>query len=298
MNGLPRVLLVTRATELSRLVATHGTLGQARFFLKARGQPIEPVLEAHARQEEALAAARRAIPDEWRSVRIDRTELSRFVFEPADVVVALGQDGLVANVAKYLSGQRVIGVNPDPTSYEGVLVRHPTRTLAELLRATLAERASVEARTMVQARADDGQTLTALNEIFVGHRTHQSARYVLCVREREERQSSSGLIVSTGTGATGWARSIHHDRRPEWALPKPTERTLSFFVREAWPSVSTGAELTAGLLSEGERLEVRSQMNDGGVLFGDGIEDDRVELRFGACVTVARAAHALALVVA
>lgn len=297
MSGPPRVLLVTRPTELSRLVAMHGTLGQARFFLKARGQSEEPLHEAQARQDEALAAAKRAVPGEWRLVRIDRSELSRFVFEPEDVVVAVGQDGLVANVAKYLSSQRVIGVNPDPARYEGVLVRHAPSVLTELLRATVAERVTIEARTMVEARTDDGQSLTALNEIYVGQRTHQSSRYVLRVGAREERQSSSGIIVSTGTGATGWARSIHRERKSGLALPRPTDRLLAFFVREAWPSISTGAELTAGLLKDDQSLEVRSEMNDGGVLFGDGIEEDRIEVRFGAEVRVARARHELQLVI-
>jgi len=55
-----------------------------------------------------------AIPSDWRRARVDRADLDRFLFEPEDVVVAVGQDGLVANVAKYLTGQPVIGCNPDP----------------------------------------------------------------------------------------------------------------------------------------------------------------------------------------
>ena len=45
-------------------------------------------------------------------------------FGPEDVIIAVGQDGLVANVAKYLDGQPVVGVNPDPQRNPGVLVRH------------------------------------------------------------------------------------------------------------------------------------------------------------------------------
>ena len=300
MSGPPRVLLVTRPTELSQLVAMHGTLGQARFFLKARGRPVEPLIEADARQREALLCARRAIPSEWRSASVERAELSRFVFEPGDLVVAVGQDGLVANVAKYLHAQRVIGVNPDPSLFDGVLARHAPAALPELLRATVAGRVRMEERTMVEAALDDGQQLRALNEIFVGHRTHQSARYTLCLdtdgARREERQSSSGMIVSTGTGATGWARSIHRERSSVWALPAPTDDALSFFVREAWPSGHTNTTLTEGLLEGDGAIEVRSEMNDGGVLFGDGIEGDRLELRFGATVRLRRATDRLRLV--
>ena len=104
---------------------------------------------------------------------------------------------------------------------------------------------------MVRARLGDGQTLLALNEIFVGHRTHQSARYRIAFGGRAERHSSSGLIVATGTGATGWAKSIAHDRRAAPALPEPLVRELAFLVREAWASVTTGDTLTDGRVARG-----------------------------------------------
>src|SRR5215213_4262310 len=78
-------------------------------------------------------------------------------------VLELGQDGLVANVAKYLDGQPVIGLNPDPGRVPGVLVRHPPEAAADLL----SDLARVEHRTMVRAALDDGQEVLALNEVFV-----------------------------------------------------------------------------------------------------------------------------------
>ena len=134
---------------------------------------------------------------------------------------------------------------------------------------------------MATARLDDGQSLLALNEVFVGHRSHQSARYRIRLAGREERQSSSGLIVATGTGATGWARSINGERAHPLALPGPTDRALALFVREPFPSVSTGTSLDGGLVGRGGQLEVVSEMDDGGVVFGDGIEDDRLDFAWG-----------------
>jgi hypothetical protein len=223
---------------------------------------------------------------------VTRADLDRFLFEPEDVVVAVGPDGLVANVAKYVRGQRVIGVNPSPALYDGVLVRHPPQAVSDLL----GPGASIEERTMVEARTNDGQTLVALNELFVGHRTHQSARYLLGFAGRSERHSSSGLICATGTGATGWARSIALGRADAPPAPAPTAPELVFLVREAWPSVRTGTSVVAGVVGAAAELTVRSEMNEGGVVFGDGIEDDRLELPYGQVVTLRRSARTLRLV--
>ena len=289
---LPRAVLVERPTEYSELLARHGTREQARFFLHARDRTLEEVEGRHRALAAARATVLAAIPADWRRAAVSRPELDRFLFEPDDVVVVLGQDGLVANVAKYLAGQPVVGLNVEP----GVLVPHVPAAAADLLADVAAGRAALQHRTMAAARLDDGQELLALNEVFVGHASHQSARYTLALGERAERQSSSGLIVTTGTGATGWAASIHRERHSGLALPAPEDDRLAFFVREPWPSAWTGTSLDEGELGAGGLLSVQSEMNDGGVVFGDGIEGDRLELDWGRRVEVGVAAAKLRLV--
>jgi hypothetical protein len=260
-------------------------------------QSLDILEHRHRLQLEAMAVARDAIPTRWRQTRVDRSDLSRFLFEPADIVLAVGQDGLVANVAKYLRSQIIVGVNPDPAQYDGVLVRHAAADVADLLAAVAADRARIEDRTMVCASLDDGQQLLALNEVFLGHRTHQSARYRIQAGSVQERQSSSGVIVATGTGATGWAFSIRRQRAACGAPPAPCERRLSFYVREPFPSVSTAADLWDGDVAGDTALTVVSEMNDGGVVFGDGIEDDRLEFPWGASARVRIADRALRLAI-
>lgn len=288
----PRVVIVHRRTELDELIGRHGTRGQVDFFLKTRGRDLAELDARYEANRLALEVVGRAIPTEWRRGSIERSDLDRFVFEPEDIVVVVGQDGLVANVAKYLDGQPVIGVNPEPDRNPGVLVQHAPAAVADLLRGA----GAVELRTMVEARTDDGQRLRALNEIFVGHPSHQSARYRLSLQGGPtERQSSSGLIVSTGTGATGWCRSTWLERHSTIVLPVPVERRLVWFVREAWPSPATGADLTEGELGAGDlRIEVET---DGLVVFGDGIESDRIAVSWGQVVEIGLSARQLHLVV-
>jgi NAD kinase len=223
MTLAPRVVIVHRRTELDELVARHGTLGQVAFFLSTRGRDLGEVSERHEAMQVALRTVAAAIPLDWRRGRIERADLGQFLFAPEDIVVVVGQDGLVANVAKYLDGQPVIGIDPSPARNVGVLVRHRPDEAGELLRAHDA----VEERVMVEACADDGQRLVALNEIYLGHPSHQTARYQLMPPgSAAEHQASSGLIVATGTGSTGWCRSVWLERRSGLALPGPTEQRL------------------------------------------------------------------------
>jgi hypothetical protein len=278
----PRVVVVSRRSELDELLARHGTRGAAAYFLKQRGRDLDQVTARHEAQRAALTEVGGAVPADWRRGHVERADLPRFLFAPEDIIVAVGQDGLVANVAKYLDGQPVIGVDPEPGRNAGVLVRHPASAVGKLLRGGFRR----QERTMVTARLDDGQELSGLNEIYIGHAGHQSARYVITTPTGDrERQSSSGLIVGTGTGATGWCASIARDRAGAPPLPAPGADALCWFVREAWPSPATGVQHVSGLLAPGGVLELTSE-SERLVIFADGLESDALELAWGQRVTI------------
>ncbi|MEU7617088.1 hypothetical protein AB0M91_00815 [Micromonospora rifamycinica] len=295
----PRVVVVRRPSELDELLARHGTRAAAQWYLRARGRDLAEVIDRHEALQAALTAVAAAVPAEWRRGTVDRDDLPRFLFGPEDVVVAVGPDGLVANVAKYLGGQPVVGVDPEPGRNAGVLVRCTGDQVAALLPAVVAGTAPLRHRVMVRATLDDGQELVGLNEVYVGHPSHQSARYLLDVasdgRPRRERQSSSGVVVGTGTGATGWCASIARGRPTALALPAPQEAALCWFVREAWPSPVTGVDLVAGRLDGTGALELTAE-SDGLVAFADGLEADRLTLRWGQRIRLDVAPGRLALV--
>jgi len=293
-----RAVVVHRPTEYEELLATHGTRPQIRFFLESRDRSSDEVDAHHALQVDAVQRVTAAIPADWRRGIVGRDDLDRYLFGPEDVVLVVGQDGLVANVAKYLDEQPVIGVDPAPGWNAGVLVRHTGSRAAAMLDAIGRGAVPVtDARTMVEAATDDGQMLRALNEVFIGHPTHQSARYLISAPgHAEERQSSSGVLVGTGTGSTGWLRSAWLERKSHIELPSPTDRSLAWFVREAWPSPVTGTTAVEGLLSSDQRLSVVSG-TDRLVVFGDGIERDAIALRWGQSCDIGVAVTQLHLVV-
>ena len=56
---------------------------------------------------------------------------------------------------------------------------------------------------------------------------------------------------------------------------------LFYFVREPFPSVGLGTELTTGRVANGSSLAVTSEMAQSGVIFSDGIIQDAIEFHAG-----------------
>lgn len=296
-----KVVLVTRKTRLEELLARHHTAAQAKFYVEHLGADFDE----YQREHEAYLAARRttieALETHGRYQIIERAFLPNFLFAPQDVVLALGQDGVVANTMKYLDGQPLVGLNPEPARYDGILLPFRPLELPALLPELLADRRPFKEVTMAKATLTDQQVLYAVNDLFIGPRSHTSARYEIRHGEEAETQSSSGVIVSTGLGSTAWMRSIitgstaiagallHRkggfDYRP---LPWNADR-LQFAVREPFPSKTSQVGLAFGEIGEKDALTLRSLMPENGVIFSDGIEADRLEFNSGteAKITVA-----------
>jgi hypothetical protein len=229
---------------------------------------------------------------------VDRALVPNFVFGADDIVVALGQDGLVANTMKYLDGQPLIGVNPEPTRWDGLLLPFAASDLPALLGDVAAGRRPTRSVTLAEARLSDGQVLRAANDLFIGPRSHTSALYDIALGERRESQSSSGLIVSTGLGSSAWIKSIVTGSMGiaravrgacadfDYQAFAWDAQRLDFAVREPFPSRSSTAELVYGQVTAGQPLTLRSRMPEHGVIFSDGMEADYLQFTAGmeACI--------------
>jgi NAD kinase len=305
-----RLVLVTRQTELEALVDRFQTRSQAEFYLTRAGHDFASIQSKHDRYQASLGAVRAGIPADLKLQVIERRALPQYRFEAKDVVVSLGQDGLVANVAKYLDGQPLVAVNPDPQTIDGILLPVSVAGFARTLTRTLTAAAEVIAVTMAEAKLSDGQTIRAVNDLFIGAASHASARYRIGLAGKVEEQSSSGLIVSTGVGSTGWLRSIYagalavvRQINPDLpAIPEPSPSAwnspaLIFNVREPWPSMTTQTTLVSGAIDALAHLEVVSRMPEGGIIFGDGIQSDYLEFNSGTAAKIGIADTHLNLVI-
>lgn len=290
MDGIDRLILVTRATPMREAVARFATRDQARFVMeRSRAGSFSPLQTYEERFERAREAILRAVPSDVKVREVDREFLPNYVFAPGDLVATLGPDGLVVNVAKYLAGQPIVAFNPDPSTIDGVLVPF----VAEQAPALFRQRGfRLRRLTMARITLSDGQELHAVNDLFIGQRTHVSARYRLSFGDRSEEQSSSGIVVSTGAGSTGWYRSLvtgaaglSDAEVPPYQWDAEAEE-LRFTVREPFVTRASAAGIVHGRLVPGSGLEIASTMAQGGTIFSDGMEDDYLPFDSGAVATV------------
>lgn len=292
-----KVVLVTRHTRIEDLIARFHTLDQARFYVEHLGADFSDYVTEHENYLTARRTVESTLVSCGRVQLLDRGFLPTYLFAPDDVVVALGQDGVVANTLKYLTGQPLVGVNPDPRRYDGVLLPFQPADLAKILPQVLADRRATKNVTMAKASLSDGQQLYAVNDLFIGPKSHTSARYELHVGPRSEMQSSSGIIVSTGLGSTAWMKSIVTGSLAvaQGLGAKPTDALnrmpwdapyLRFAVREPFPSVATQTALVFGTTDVKTPLKVLSMMPENGVIFSDGIESDFLAFNSGIVATI------------
>jgi NAD kinase len=318
-----KIVLVTRPTRLGELIARFNTVAQARFYVEHLGADFSDYQAEDETYRLALQQVEMSLATLGRVQTVDRKFLPNFTFGPDDFIVTLGQDGLVANTLKYLDGQPVMGINPDPARWDGQLLPFRVGDIRKILPEVFARRRQTRLVTMVQGTLNNGQTMYAVNDLFIGPKSHASARYIIQLGDMSEAHSSSGVVVSTGLGSTGWLKSLltgaaaitqsAGTARAQEAMQQllPGERHeaqargrlklnvktefawdadyLRFTVREPFPTRNTGATLVFGKVTAKAPLTLISQMPENGVIFSDGIEKDFLEFNSGtkAVITVA-----------
>jgi len=312
----PGIVVVTRKTRMEGLLARWSTKPAARFALVqsrkrelARAGHYDERSVAHAAEadyqdldredvsyHEATARLRSDFDFDVPVQFVDREYLPNLDFGRYVVVVVVGQDGLVANTAKYVGDVPIVAVNPEPSRFDGVLLPFRLANARSAVARVLEQRARARSVTLAEVNLQDGQKLLAFNDLFVGCSSHVSARYSLRAGMQQEAQSSSGIIVATGAGSTGWLSSVFNlaggIARSLGGSPQPRpqlsweDRKLAWVVREPFVSKVSQAGLVFGMLPEGQELVIESQMSSGGVIFSDGIESDFLEFNGGAIARV------------
>lgn len=298
-----KVILITRKTRLDEVIAKFNTLDQAKFYVESLGADFSDYQLEDKIYKRAVLDVESELQKLARVQIIDRDYVPNFIFGKNDIIVVVGQDGLVANTLKYLDNQPVVAINPDPTRWDGILLPFKVTDANLIVKDLFNSNRQQKEITFAKVETNNGQYMYGVNDLFIGPKSHTSARYIISVENKKEQQSSSGIIISTGLGSTGWLSSIVtgakriHDHEHakagtieegytgfDWAA-----NYLCYSIREPFPSNVTGTNLVFGKITKGNKMTIESLMAQHGVIFSDGIEADFIEFNSGTTATISLA---------
>lgn len=289
-------IIVKNKTRLELLTERFNTKAQARFYIERSGGVFEDYQKEHEKFHDSLSLIQRQLSRVIKNKVVERNFLPSFLFNNNQVVIVIGQDGLVANTAKYVNGIPIIAVNPDSELYDGVLLPFNSSNFISAVEGVIANEFNAKMVAMAEAALKDGQRLLAFNDLFIGAASHVSARYKISYNHKTEEHSSSGIIVSTKAGSTGWLSSIFNmafgmqqfleKGGTKKKIAKLNDDQLMFTVREPFGSKKTQTGIIAGLLAGETKLVLESYMPANGVIFSDGVETDFLHFNSGAIATI------------
>jgi len=284
-------IIVKNKTRLETLIERFNTKAQAKFYIERSGGDFTDYEKEYEIFYSSLSLVQRSLSTVLKNKIVERSFLPSFIFSDKQVVVTVGQDGLVANTAKYVKEIPIVAINPDPERFDGVLLPFTADNFIETVKKVITNHYSSKLASFAEASLNDGQRLLAFNDLFIGASSHVSARYKLTYNNKTEEHSSSGIIVSTQAGTTGWLSSIfnmsygiHKFIEKDGSKNKRVklkDNQLMFAVREPFASKKTQINVTAGIIGGESKLLVESFMPNNGLIFSDGIESDFLRFNSG-----------------
>lgn len=335
---IENAIIVRNKTRLEQLTERFNTQAQAKFYIKQsqekfyskkgdnnkfsgiklkksnnldRVKAVSNDFSDYEKENEAfydtIDEVQKLISQKLKVKVLDQTYLTNYIFTEKDMVIVIGQDGLVANTAKYVGNRPIIAINPDPERYDGVLLPFNAYNFMPAIERVLSGNFDKTEVTLAEVKLNDGQRLLAFNDFYIGVSSHASSRYQISYATRTENHSSSGIIVSTGAGSTGWISSVFNMTNGmirEFLkgevinfspLPKD-ERKLLFVVREPFVSKTSQANIVVGEIFEGSMLVIESLMPQNGIIFSDGIQSDFLNFNSGSIAEIGVAAEKAILV--
>lgn len=288
-------IIIKNKTRLESLIERFNTKAQAKFYIENLGGDFSDYELEDSNFHRSLNSLQTQLSKIIKHKTVDRDYLPSYIFSENNLIIVIGQDGLVANTAKYSNNVPIVAVNPDINRFDGVLLPFDTSNFLQGVISVLENKATNKILRFAEAKLNDNQRLLAFNDLFIGASSHISARYRISFNNETEEQSSSGLIISTPAGSTGWLSSIFNmaygianmfEDNLKLKRPKLKENQLLFAVREPFKSIRTQIGITSGIVQNSNKLIIESLMPSKGVIFSDGIEKDFLNFNSGSIAEI------------
>lgn len=238
-----QVLIVIKRTKFELDMEKYN--GDLEFYKKLtaiQNNSFDRIYFSHLRQ----LASRRTLQEEIfpNGTFIFRKGLDALDISKFDLVVALGGDNHFTYVAHHSKDVPILGCNSDEKTSFGALLSFTPETLKSTLKENW-KNTQTENWSMIYGEIEyiDGtkvQTIPCVSEISIRNDNPDlTSRYILYYDNIVEEQKSSGLLLYTGAGYTGWymsctgLKSINPKNFPKDAnFFKAYSRELSYKARK------------------------------------------------------------------
>ncbi|MDH4127467.1 MAG: hypothetical protein OEV44_01850 [Spirochaetota bacterium] len=226
----------------------------------------EVIVESHDEQQKCIQLAKDLLPN------VDflyTDELNKELTENKELIISIGGDEhFKYAIHNSLSGKLVLNVRSDNLKSEGALSSCNRFNLEEMIDQIKSDSYMTEEWVRLEAELNNKPIESAIDTIYVGEKNAtRMSRYHLYYKDQTEEQKSSGILIVTGAGSTGWFSSAGGNPFPRDA------NTGRFLIREIYHGTKSGNTLRKGEFNHSEHIKIISLMDEEGIVEIDSIKE-------------------------
>ncbi len=258
-----QALIVMKKTKYELDINTYQNLDYYRKICLIQNDSYDKIYNSHLRQLESREILKQEVFPEGKFIfrdELDTLDLTQF-----GCIVALGGDNHFTYVAHHCKQNKIIGCNSDVQTSFGALLSFNPISLKETVSRNW-ENINVENWSLISVEIEypDGKkinTVNAVSEISIRNANpDMTSRYIVLHEDKKEEQKSSGLLLYTGAGSTGWYASCKNedDEQASFSKSAPFFRV---YARELSQKARKNFKLTDFTVLD--KCQIISEMNGG-----------------------------------
>ncbi len=220
------------------------------------GIKYDLIIASHIEQIKCISFVQELIPS---AEFIYTDELTTSLTKDKDLIISIGGDEHFKYVYhNMLSDKLILNIRSDNLKSEGALSTCNRFNLDKMVKQIHNSSYIVDKWVTLEADLNNKPIGNAIDTIYIGkNNSTKISRYRIIYRGKEEEQKSSGLLIVTGAGSTGWftsAGGISFNRNARFGR---------FISREIYVGTRTGNSIKHGEFIDNEELEIQSLMEEG-----------------------------------
>ncbi|MCE9499048.1 MAG: NAD+ kinase [Leptospira sp.] len=262
-KDIKKVLVVFKKTKYELDSERYSNPDFLLKIYKIQNDCHDKVFQSHERQTQSREFIRKEVFPNGEFIfrdDLDRINLSNF-----ELIVSHGGDNHFTYVAHYSLNHLILGCNSDSRTSVGALLSFEPEALLHCVKngwnGSRIEEWTLISVSIEYPNGETVETVQGVSEISIRNNSPDlTSRYIIHHMNKIEEQKSSGLLLYTGAGSTGWYASCAQKGNPPPSFSK-TEPYFRVYSRELGAREQDRYKLTDFKVEN--KFVVVSEMNGG-----------------------------------